>query len=153
MEDRMKRRFVPVVIVGSMVLLAGLNSRPAHSEPPPACASGAEGDAAKVAATQILQSLMAAYEKLKRDFGDDILSSRKAEIDTPQGTRTIGQVWSEYLKQTGYPAFAVRQQCAKLLASAGLSDTATTILVMAPANYDGIEDLAAGLKKIATKAQ
>src|SRR5260221_9226495 len=108
MEDRMKRRFVPVVIVGSMVLLAGLNSRRAHSEPPPACASGAEGDAAKVAATQILQSLMAAYEKLKRDFGDDILSSRKAEIDTPQGTRTIGQVWNEYLKQTGYPAFAVR---------------------------------------------
>jgi hypothetical protein len=34
-----------------------------------------------------------------------------------------------------------------------LSDTATTILVLAPANYDGIEDLTAGLKKIATKAQ
>ena len=77
---------------------------------------------ARTIATELLRSITEAYELLTKTYGDNILLSRKAEVSTPSGTQSIGEVWEGFLKQAGYPDLDVRAQCARLLSSAGLSD-------------------------------
>jgi hypothetical protein len=116
------------------------------------CSTGAANQPAAVA-SQLLASLKGAYARLQADYGADIFIKRVGEVTTPRGMRTIGDVWGEYLGKAGFPEqLAERQRCTMLLGPAGLSDTAMTILVMMPANYDAYEDLSAGLGKIAAGA-
>jgi hypothetical protein len=117
-----------------------------------ACSATHGQPSAQAAATELLRAITEAYERLTKAYGDNILVSRKAEVSTPSGTQSIGEVWEGFLKQAGYPDLDARERCARLLSSAGLSDSAATGLFLMPADYDAVEDVMASLRKITRKA-
>ncbi|WP_342724160.1 hypothetical protein AAFG07_34560 [Bradyrhizobium sp. B097] len=94
-------------------------------------------------AQQLLAALSAAREKFVSDFGPSAFD----RADYPGG-KTLGQTWTDYLGNAGYPrSIAERQKLATLL-QAELDQQAALVLVMAPARDEAIEHLVVSLKRI-----
>ena len=87
------------------------------------------GQPAPLIATELRQALLTAYDNIKHDFGQDIFTSRKGEVETDRGTTTIGDLWYNYQTKAGFPSHVSgREQCGRILIDAGLSRDGETAL-------------------------
>jgi hypothetical protein len=105
-----------------------------------------KGEAAEEA-KKFLHPFLMAVSEVKSAYGESVFIST-AEVSTPDGIKTIGEVFGQALKNAGYPTFDDSQRCNFVFSEFGFDNSAMFVLVFTPADQDSIDHLTASLSNV-----
>lgn len=98
-------------------------------------------ESTKTTASDLSKIVSSAQSSINSDYRRDVFTG-VPELETPQGRKNLGEVWSDYLSRNGYPQKLDELQCiASDLMALGLDAAAADVLVSRMAHKVAVHHL------------